>query len=59
MIETTALTPPGAPCTVTRAHDPKDAFTAYEITVNGQTIELEPSHVAELTRVLTRITGGN
>ena len=59
MIETTALTPPGAHCRVTRAHDPKDAFTAYEIEVNGQTIELEPSHVAELSRVLTRITGGN
>lgn len=59
MIETTYLTPPGAPCKVTRAHDPEDAFTAYEIEVNGQTVELEPSHVVELARVLTRITGMN
>lgn len=59
MIETTPLTPPGAPCKVTRAHDPEDTFTAYVIEVNGQTIELEPSHIGELARVLTRITGGN
>lgn len=59
MIETTTLTPPGAPCTVTKAHDKTDNFTAYEITVDGQTIELDHSHVEILARVLTEITGVN
>lgn len=59
MIETTTLTPPGAPCAVTKAHDPGDNFTAYEITVDGQTIELDQSHVETLARVLTEIAGVN
>ena len=59
MMNTTTLTPPGAPFTVSKAHDPEDNFTAYEIEANGQTIELEPSHVEQLARVLTRIAGGN
>ena len=59
MIETTTLTPPGAPFTVAKAHDPEDNHTAYEITAGGQTIELDPSHVGQLARVLTRTAGGN
>lgn len=59
MMNTTTLTPPNAPCKVTKAHDPGDNFTAYEIEVNGETIELDPSHVEQLALVLTQIAGGN
>mgnify|MGYP007060058380 CR=1 FL=1 len=55
MIETTTLTPPGAHCAVTRAHDPEDNFTAYEITVDGVTIELDTVQARQVARVLTRV----
>ena len=59
MIETTTLTPPGARCTVTRAHDQEDNTTAYEITVDGVTIELDTAQARHVARVLTVETGVN
>lgn len=59
MIEMTPLTPPGAYCTCVKAHDKTDGFVAYEITVEGQTIELEPEGVEQLAHLLTEITGGH
>ena len=59
MINTTTITPPGAPCTVAKAHDPEDNFTAYEITVDGVTIELDTTQACQVARVLTVETGGN
>lgn len=59
MIETTTLTPPGAHCAVARAHDPEDNFTAYEITVDGVTIELDTAQARQVARVLTAETSMN
>ena len=59
MIETTPLTPPGAYCTCVKAHDKTDGFVAYEITVEGQTIELGPEGVEQLAHLLTEITRGH
>ena len=59
MIETTTLTPPDAHCTIARAHDPGDSTTAYEITVDGVTIELDTTQARQLARVLTAETSVN
>lgn len=59
MIETTTLTPPGEHYTIARAHDPADSTTAYEITVDGVTIELDTAQARQVARVLTAETGGN
>lgn len=59
MIETTTLTPPDAHYTISRAHDPADNTTAYEITVDGVTIELDTAQARQVARVLTAETGVN
>lgn len=59
MIETTTLTPTDAHCTVARAHDPADSTTAYEITVDGVTIELDTMQARQVARVLAAETGVN
>lgn len=59
MIETTTLTPPDAHYAVYRAHDPEDNHTAYEITVDGVTIELDTAQARQVARVLTAETGVN
>lgn len=59
MIETITLTPPGAHCAVARAHDPEGNTTAYEITVDGITIELDTAQARQVARVLTAETGVN
>lgn len=59
MMNIDIISPPYAPCTVRRAHDQVDNFTAYEIEVDGQSIELDRVQLTSLTHTLTTMTGGN
>lgn len=56
MINATTITPPNAPCTVRKVHDPTDGYTAIEVEANGVIIELHQAQVNTLAELLQDLT---